>query len=181
MTIAGGKLTGYRLMARAVLDRCAEAAGLRAGPPLRDEPPLPGGDFPGELFELAARLGGEAELPPETARRLARLYGAEAEEVLALGPEPVAEGGSVLRGEVRFAVGVEAARSLEDVVYRRIRSAWFNPADRQAALGGIADLLAAELAWDRRRRERELEEVRARLAGELDFDGSAGPAGEEAT
>lgn len=180
VTVAGGKLTGYRLMARAVLERTAESTGLRPAPPLRDEPPLPGGDFAGELGELAARLAGEAQVAPEAARRLARLYGAEAGEVLALGGEPVVPGGSVRRGEVRFAVRVEAARGLEDVVYRRIRSAWFDPADREAALEGIADLLGGELGWDRARRDRELEDVRARLAGELDFEGPAGPDGEGA-
>jgi len=178
VTVAGGKLTGYRPMARAVLDRCAAVAGLEPAPPPREEPPLPGGDFAGEVSDLASHIGRVGGLRPEAARRLARLYGSEAEQVVALGAEPVVPGGSALSGEVRFAARIEAARSLEDVVYRRVRSAWFDPGDREAALEGIADLLAAELGWDPACRDREVEAVRARLAGELRFEEAPGTDGE---
>jgi len=68
LSIAGGKLTGFRPMAQETLERAAEIHGLRlaaAAPPL----PLPGGDFDGDLDALASRLTRERALPPATARR----------------------------------------------------------------------------------------------------------------
>ena len=56
VTMAGGKLTGYRLMARETLERAAEICELALGPPPQEEPPLPGGDFDGDLAALAASL-----------------------------------------------------------------------------------------------------------------------------
>jgi len=167
LSVAGGKLTGYRGMARRVLTTVAERLG-RDLPEPTDEPPLPGGDFDGELEPLASSLAARFELDERTSARVARLFGAEAEQVLALGAAPLFPGSSCVEGEVRWAVEQEGAATLEDVLYRRTRLPLYG-LDPAAAIEPLAARLAAALGWGDDRRQRELDHVRARLAADLAF------------
>lgn len=168
LTIAGGKLTGFRKMAEDVLDAVARAAE-RSLPEAPGPTPLPGGDFDGDLEALARSLAGTGNLPAGTAERLVRLYGTEARDVLALGAEPLTPGGRVLLGEVDWAVTREAAGSLEDVVYRRTRAAWFRPGECDGLLAPAAARMGALLGWDAAEQERQRAAVRARIDDELAF------------
>jgi glycerol-3-phosphate dehydrogenase len=178
ITIAGGKLTGYRPMARMTLERTAEVAGLApAEPPDAEaEPLLPGGDFDGGVDAVAAGLRAEAGLGEDAARRLADLYGAEAPAVAAHGPEPLVPGGEVIAGEVEWAVQVEAAATLEDVLVRRTRASLYSPGERDALVPVLGEKLAAALGWDEARRAKEEASTRELLAREMRFleeDGGA--------
>jgi glycerol-3-phosphate dehydrogenase len=169
VTIAGGKLTGYRPMARTTLERAAETCGLRLAPPPGEEPPLPGGDFEGELGDLAAALVREQGLAEPVARRLAGLYGSEASAVLARGAEPLAAGTLAVVGEVDWALSVEGAARLEDLLYRRTRSALYDVTDREAVVEPAAGCMARLLDWDDARRTEEVAAVRRRLERDLAF------------
>jgi glycerol-3-phosphate dehydrogenase len=169
VTLAGGKLTGYRPMARTTLERAAEHADLRLAE-AGAEPPLPGGDFAGDLAALAAQLQREGSgLSEGGAARLARLYGSEAREVLALGSAALFPGSELVAGEIEWAVTREGASRLEDVHYRRTRAALYDPAAREAALAPAAAKLAELLGWSDARRAEEIAQVRARLAADLEF------------
>lgn len=122
VTLAGGKLTGYRPMARRTLEVAAGSAGLRPAPPPGEEPPLPGGDFDGDLDALAERVARGCGVERPTAERLVRLYGTEALEV-ASDPTPLVPGAPVLAAEVDWAVDREGAAGVEDVLYRHARRA----------------------------------------------------------
>lgn len=169
VTIAGGKLTGYRPMARMTLERAAEECELRLAPPPAEEPPLPGGDFEGDVATLAAPLRQAHGLGDQAALRLARLYGSEAGHVAGRGAEPIAPGALEVAGELDWAVTVEGAATLEDVIYRRTRTALYDVGEREALLEPAAARLAALLGWDEARRAREVAAVRERLAADLDF------------
>jgi glycerol-3-phosphate dehydrogenase len=169
VTIAGGKLTGYRPMARAAVERAAEVAGLRPAAPPADEPPLPGGDFAGDLDALAARLARGAGVSASCAARLVRLYGSEADAVAALGAESLPGDADLVAGEVDWAVRHEGALDLEDLWYRRLRAALYHPAARGAGLETAASRMAGLLGWSEDRRARELTAVRSRLADDLAF------------
>ncbi|MBW2234449.1 MAG: glycerol-3-phosphate dehydrogenase/oxidase [Deltaproteobacteria bacterium] len=170
VTIAGGKLTGYRPMARATLERAADEAGLRLREAPDEEPPLPGGDLGADLDREAAALHSEAGVPVACARRLVRLYGSESADVLALGNAPLCpEDPNVLSGEVDWAVAREGALDLEDLVYRRQRCALYDPAAREAVLEPAAARMATLLGWDAARRGAEVDAVRQRLADDLAF------------
>ncbi len=172
VTIAGGKLTGYRPMAQLTLEKAAEACGIAPAPPLDEEPPLPGGDFDGDLDALAARLARECGVPARCAARLARLYGTEAVEVAKRDPAPLDEGGAVVAGEVEWGVAAEGASHLRDMLYRRTGVALYEPAARQAVVEPIADRMAALLGWSAERREHELADARGRLEADLTFAAS---------
>jgi len=170
VTLAGGKLTGFRPMARAAVERAAEVCGLDLAPaPADAEEPLPGGDFAGDLAGLEEALAREFRLSSRCAARLARLYGSEAQEVARAGTEPLVEGSPVLASEVDWSVRVEGAATVEDVLYRRIRSALFVPEAREASVSRIGARLAALLGWSRERRQAEADRARARLEADLEF------------
>jgi glycerol-3-phosphate dehydrogenase len=174
VTVAGGKLTGYRQMAQRTLEKVEEVTGLTLGPAIDEEPPLPGGDFDGDLDRLSARLVAEREVPEKAASRLVRLYGTETLELLSDGFEPLVPGEAVAAQEVDWAVTHEGAATVEDVLYRRTRLALYDPDARAASVERVADRLAELLGWDTSRREREVTEARIRLAEELAFTRGGG-------
>jgi glycerol-3-phosphate dehydrogenase len=168
VTIAGGKLTGYRPMALRTLEGVQRVLGR----PLREAsegPPLPGGDFAGDLGSLADALEGEYGVTRTCALRLARLYGAEAGEVARLGRESLAPGAPVIAGEVDWAVQREAAATVEDVLYRRTRAALFEPEARNSIAEPIARRMAGLLGWSAEKTRSELAAASARLIADLDF------------
>ena len=169
ISIAGGKLTGYRPMAWSVLEKVAELLGQTLPEPADDDV-LPGGDFDGDLDRLARELV-DAGAPLEAARGLGRLYGTEAQRVLELGPEPLVPGGRLLAGEVDWAIGHEGAVTLEDVLYRRNRSALWSPLDTPHAIEPAARRMAEPLGWDPEQVCEQVEAVRSRMATDLSFQG----------
>jgi len=174
--VAGGKLTGFLPMARRAVEHLAREVGLTLGPPPEPGPALAGGDFDGDLEALAAGLAGSTGISHPCAERLVRLYGSEAAAVVARGPEPLDPEGRVLAGEVDWAVEVEGGLRLEDVIYRRLRTALYEPGAREALLEPAARRVGAALGWDAERREREIEATRRRLAADLAFrSGGAHP------
>jgi glycerol-3-phosphate dehydrogenase len=169
VTMAGGKLTGYRPMALETLERAAEVGGLTLAAAPDEEPPLPGGDFDGDLDALEARVAEATALALPIAARLVRLYGTEALEVAARGTEPLVEGGAALAAEVDWSIEMEGAATLEDVIYRRLRTALCAPDTRDVAVPAAAARMAACLGWDEERTAKEVEQVGARLAADLAF------------
>lgn len=168
VSVAGGKLTGYRPMAQRALEKAAELLELRLGE-RPWEGPLPGGAFEGELAPLERRLEDEIGLSERTAARMARLYGSEAEEVAQLGAQPLCPGAPVLEGEVRWAIEVEGASSVLDALYRRTRVALYEPDVRDALVEPLARHMARILGWRAPRRESQIADARARLAADLAF------------
>ncbi len=129
LSVFGGKITTYRRLAEAALERLAPhlpkphglAAGWTAGAA------LPGGDFPREGFvALVARLQADHPwLAPATATRLARAYGTKA-WLLLDGATCVADlgechGADLTDAELRYLAAYEWASRAEDVVWRRTK------------------------------------------------------------
>jgi glycerol-3-phosphate dehydrogenase len=173
VTIAGGKLTGYRPMARRAVELAADEGGLRLREADEDGgPPLVGGDFAGGLGELASSLASSQAgvvVDEPTRLRLAALYGAESGDVLALGAEPLAPGTPTVRGEVDWAVCHEGAVHLEDVLYRRMRTALYEPGARESLVAPLAARMQGLLGWSDARSSEEQRATRARLEADLHF------------
>ncbi len=165
LTIAGGKLTTYRVMAQDVVDRVASRLHAldgrpRAARPPTDRLPLPGGetaDQEGLVKGAVERGASEA-----TARHLVGAYGSESAAVLNLVDRDRALGGRIIAGrpelwaEVIHAVERELAVRLADVLVRRLHL--FYAASDQAvpATSAVADRLAEALGWDGARRAQEV-------------------------
>ena len=138
LSIVGGKLTEYRLMAQDVLDRAIGARGLSAAPCRTKDLPLVGAP---SNSPAAQPVTGAVP-----ASLLAR-YGAESSHVVASarceGPlEPAVEGIDVTRAEFEFAITHEGALDAGDILDRRTRIGLVAE-DRARAAGAAEEFLAA--------------------------------------
>jgi len=166
ISIAGGKLTTYRVMGRDVMDRVAtrlrKLDGRRpARAPATDELPLPGGetaDLDVLVSSAVARGIGES-----TAQHLVASYGTESAAVLNLVDrqrglgKPILEGRPEIRAEVVHAVQREMAMRLADVLIRRTHLFHQTRGQAVTATSVVADLMAPLLGWDAARRAEEIE------------------------
>jgi glycerol-3-phosphate dehydrogenase len=130
-------------------------------------------DYVGEPADPEAlpRVEGVAEHPYDA---LAARYRHAAEDVLALAARdprlarPIVEGHPDLLAEARFAARREQARTVGDVLLRRCRPGILAGAAVRAARSRlpacVAETLAQELGWDRRRVGVELERFAAEAA-----------------
>jgi glycerol-3-phosphate dehydrogenase len=169
VTIAGGKLTGYRPTVQRVIGTVAEVLGRKL--PDVEEDPLPGGDFDGDLDRLARSLVDEFGVSETAGARLARLYGCEAAEVASLGATPAAENTPVLNGEIDWGVLKEGAARVEDVIYRRTRAALYEPEAAQCIVDPVAERMGELLGWNKEHVAEETKQTRKRLATDLSFGG----------
>jgi glycerol-3-phosphate dehydrogenase len=122
----GGKITTYRRLSEAMLEKIEGFLGKR-GKPWTAVAPLPGGDFPATNFdaEVAKLSYAYPFLTPHHAKRLMRLYGTRA--VILLGQaKSIADlgryfGADLYEAEVRYLVANEWAMTAEDVLWRRTK------------------------------------------------------------
>ncbi len=160
ISILGGKITGYRAIAEDAVDavcrrlkvarRCETAARL-----------LPG-----------ARSAGPGQELPSFVRAL---YGARAPEVMALAhssnglDHPLAPEYPDIAAQVIYAVRSEHCRRISDFIRRRTRLG--ASADQGwSAAPRVAELMAAELAWQPDRIAAEIESYRLDIASTTAFD-----------
>ncbi|SHF58203.1 glycerol-3-phosphate dehydrogenase/oxidase [Geodermatophilus nigrescens] len=129
LSLVGGKLTTYRAMAEEAVDAVVARLGRGARRSPTARLPLVGAASPAELARVAA-----------PARLVAR-YGTEAPRVAALGAGPVVEGRPETVGELRFGALAEGARTVADLLDRRVRLGLV-PADRERAVAAAEDALS---------------------------------------
>lgn len=166
VTIAGGKLTGYRKMAEDTVNEVVARFGLSAREESGDEP-LPGGDFSGKLTLLVNRLLESHNINESTAHRLAEIYGKEAHEVLAIDPSPLVPGSDLVGGEIPWSIACEGATSVEDFIYRRSRAALYQPGTVADMLPVVADRMAEFLGWNTQDRDEQVKATQSRLEADL--------------
>ncbi|SNS88255.1 glycerol-3-phosphate dehydrogenase [Geodermatophilus saharensis] len=130
LSVVGGKLTTYRAMAADAVDAVVARLGRGAPRSPTASLPLVGAAPPAELARVRA-----------PARLVAR-YGTEAPRVAALGTEPVVGGRPETVGELRFGVLAEGARTVADLLDRRVRLGLV-PAHRERAVAAAQAAVAA--------------------------------------
>ncbi|MBE0619110.1 MAG: glycerol-3-phosphate dehydrogenase/oxidase [Burkholderiales bacterium] len=143
LTVTGGKLTTFRLIAQDALAHCAALLpGLRgrtpASPSFRQPPALPVG----------------AVLTAAQAQRLLGRYGMYAAELLAAaqgGELQTIAGSETLWAELRWAARAEAVLHLEDLLLRRTRLGLQLRGGGTELLPRIRALCQPELGWDDKR------------------------------
>jgi glycerol-3-phosphate dehydrogenase len=126
VNVFGGKLTTYRRLAEAVLERIEARLGRRGSSWTADSR-LPGGDFPATGFDalVAEFAASRPWLDPATARRLVRQYGTRAAASIgnARRKEELGRhfGAGLHAAEIRYLMGREWAETAEDVLWRRTK------------------------------------------------------------
>ncbi len=176
VTIAGGKLSMYRLMAEQTSDTVCRKLGHQA-PCTTATTPLPGNESDMEpASELARRCG----IPALAAIKLQSRHGSRAEKVLDGGRagrlvcrcEPMTE------AELAYSARHEHVRSLADA-FRRVGLA-AGPCAGAACVVRAAEVIGAELGWSASQRfEAAREFVRGAWLGRAPVIGHAGWAQEE--
>jgi glycerol-3-phosphate dehydrogenase len=160
LTIAGGKLTTFRVMAAEFVDRAVailhELDGRpRAPRPPSEKEPLPGG----EVRDLAPLKGAGIELGlfRETVEHIAGTYGTECSAVFNLVRErrelaaQLVPGYPAIEAEVVHVARRELAQRVEDVLVRRIHPYYETQDHGLAGARRTAELLGEELGWDESR------------------------------
>jgi glycerol-3-phosphate dehydrogenase len=139
LNIFGGKITTYRRLAEAALEKLGPALGGIEGP-WTAEARLPGGDFPWDGAEaLTDRLAASHPgLDRKHLRRLVRAYGTRAERILegVGGKEDLGRcfGADLFEREVAYLMDQEWARRARDVLWRRSKLALRFSEEETAAL-----------------------------------------------
>jgi glycerol-3-phosphate dehydrogenase len=160
-SVAGGKFTTYRLMARDVVDAAVADFGRAVPSSVTEQLPLLGADGLAAVQAGAGRLAEDYRVPRAVVEHLLSRYGTLAGEVLDLiraDPSlarPLAEGFAYLRAEVAYAVTCEDALHVEDVLVRRVRL-FIESADSGTGVAeSVALIMGRLLGWSRRRRAAE--------------------------
>jgi len=160
-SIAGGKFTTYRIMARDVVDAAVANSGREVPGSVTDQTPLLGADGLAAAAAGADRLAEDYGVSRSTVEHLLNRYGSLAGDVLELIRDdhalarPLAAGHPYLRAEVAYAVTHEGALHVEDVLVRRVRL-FIESADSGAgAAEDVSVIMARLLGWSRRRRAAE--------------------------
>ncbi|MEK9711289.1 MAG: glycerol-3-phosphate dehydrogenase C-terminal domain-containing protein, partial [Thalassolituus sp.] len=150
VSVSGGKLTTFRLIARDVLE---------AAKPWLTDCNLDGGQ---RVFR-AASLSENFGLPASVVRRLTGFYGAEAQELLdsADASDLVKiPGTSVLWAELRWAAESEAVVHLDDLLLRRTRIGLLVPQGGLTHTERLRTLLQPVLGWSDDQWEAEVSRYR---------------------
>lgn len=165
VTVAGGKLTGFRKMAEQVLDPVGRLLGrsVSLSDPLAL---LPGGDC-GDVEVLRRGIAQRLDLDEIVSGRLARLYGGEVDQVLGASPRRVSPG--VFAEEITWAVEQECAQTLVDLMYRRLRLPWFRPAETSQVSAVAGPMMARMLGWDSAQLARQTQAFEERERQDLVF------------
>lgn len=168
ITIAGGKLTGYRHMAEEIVDLVAKRLSSNYGLKFKENDtvnqPVSGGDVGGsEAFEVyVERMAGRAEsygLSVEAGRRLARRYGSNAGDIYTIAGS-LKDGASdyglplEIHAEVIYSIQNEMVAKPDDYFTRRSSDMFFSIDQVTKYKKAVLDLMSNLLEWDSEQREK---------------------------
>jgi glycerol-3-phosphate dehydrogenase len=165
ISIVGGKLTTYRLMAAQVVDHVVRRLRHLDGRPIpprakTHQEPLPGGAVK-ELGVVTEGIEREG-FSQSVAEHLVQLYGSEAPALVRLAQSepalkrPIVPGHPAMRAEIVHAIQREMALTLSDLLIRRTHIAYEVRGHGVAQAADIVDLAARHLGWSAARQAMEL-------------------------
>jgi glycerol-3-phosphate dehydrogenase len=192
LLIAGGKLTTYRLMAQETVDVALrwlkdidsdlfeDRKLARSNTGARPLPGAVGLDEPSQaaVRRLATALAAEEGIDPETADHLVDVYGTRARVLTHMMRSDRTLAGMMqpdlpyLWAEVAFAVERDLARTVDDVLGRRVPLLLVGGDQGLDVAARTADMIGARLGWDRAVRHRELERYQREVAETRRFHGA---------
>ncbi len=163
ITIAGGKLTGYRKMAETVVDlvarRLQEKSGKTFNNCMTKSLPISGGEVGGSkgfstyIKDVVAK-GMDAGLSKKDAESIAKLYGSNAPIVYSLAKQSVENNGAlsqVLFAKIRYAMEYEFAMTPTDVLLRRTGMLLFDIDKVQEVKEDVIEYMTDYYEWSNER------------------------------
>ena len=163
VSIIGGKLTTYRNLAEQTVNRLRRILHRKLPECRTQSTRLPGAYRLDEARELLEETGS---LSPAGVERLLRIYGGRAIDLLALAgmsaplQRTIDAERSVLAAEIVFAIRKEMARTLADIVYRRMMVG-LDADQGRPFYEVIAAIAAEEYGWDEAERHAQLKALHA--------------------
>ena len=148
ITVTGGKWTTYRKMAFDAVSQAIRQGNLKPlRPSMTEQIPLAGG----EKFKLsiASELQKKYSFEKDSCEHLMRAYGSRAFEVAKLAeefPGKLEEKHPYLLAEVVYAIRKEGARTVEDILGRRLRLSFVDLVAARKVSSKVKELLEKELA-----------------------------------
>jgi glycerol-3-phosphate dehydrogenase len=172
-TVAGGKYTTYRVMAKDLIDAAAADLPREVPPSCTDRVPLVGAEGYPARWNRRAEIARDSGLSEATVERLLGRYGSRVDDLLALIDADGSRAATVegapgyLQAEVVYACTHEGALHVEDVLDRRTRISFETRHRGADSARCVAGLMAGALGWDEEQAEREAAHFRRRVAAEL--------------
>ncbi len=174
ITIAGGKLTTYRNMAKDAVDAACKTLGIRAEC-VTDLKPLAGylsTDYEIYLKEEAPALSARHNVSPGLVRHLIGFYGSRAGRILelveadpALGETISPESGDIY-AQVAYGVREEGVRTLSDIILRRMHTG-MTGSRGLPQVETIAEVAGRELRWSEDEKRNHVETFKKELYKEV--------------
>ncbi len=157
LSIAGGKLTGYRLMAEKIVDLVAKRSGKRYGSCKTKDYRLSGGEFTDETafkkgIEKLLEQGNEANIPPDKVSEWFYRFGTNTakviEQVKALRPK-IADPEKIFEAaELMYSIENEMIYHLNDFLIRRTGKIFFDRKNAEKQINYLSNLLALQFEID---------------------------------
>ncbi|MBX3098542.1 MAG: glycerol-3-phosphate dehydrogenase/oxidase [Salinibacterium sp.] len=171
VSIAGGKFTTYRVMAKDAVD-FALGAEAKRNPSVTQSIPLEGANgfltAEHELASVIETLGWDKALTDHLFHR----YGANIRDIAAIAQAdpsaavPLEHASAYLRAEIVYALTHEGALHLDDLMMRRTRMVYEFPDEATDALAEVAAIAEAQLGWTKKQTAREIDLYRKRAAAD---------------
>ena len=162
VSIAGGKYTTYRVMAKDVVDRAVIEIRKITQESVTEKLPLIGADGFFALEQQSERIAQESGLDVETVTHLLNRHGSLISEIIDLIKEQpklvgkLDSGLPYIKAEIVYAASHEGARSVDDVVSRRTRLS-FEAINHGVHLADeVAALIAPVLGWSAKERKESI-------------------------
>ncbi len=153
VSLAGGKYTTYRVMAKDAVDMATNDITKLTNESVTSKLPIIGADGYWALTQQVDALAARYNLKSETIVHLLNRYGSDISDLLELISEdrklatPVSRDLPYLKAEIVYSVISEGAQTVADVMERRTRI-WFEAPNFGLDLAqSIADLIAPHLKW----------------------------------
>lgn len=156
VTIAGGKLTGYRKMAEAVVDKIAASLntefGVASKPCITKDIPISGGEVGGSkhiqtFISKKIESGVKAGLTHEEADYLAQHYGSNVEKVFSYVANANDTMPKALFAQLQYGIEHELVTTPVDFFVRRTGNMFFNIASVLAHKEAVITHMAQQLNW----------------------------------
>ena len=172
ISVAGGKYTTYRVMAKDAIDVAAAKLSKRVPDSVTHRTLLSGAPGYFGMWNQREGIARDNDLPVQRIEHLLRRYGANTTELLELMRgrpelrEPIDGADGYLRAEAWYAASHEGALHLEDVLTRRTRIS-IETFDRGIrAARDVVGLMGEVLGWDEAARAREIAHYDKRVEAE---------------
>ncbi len=173
VSIAGGKYTTYRVMAKDAVDAAVKDLGGAIAASSTRSIPLFGADGYSQLQSNVTHIAQENQLSTATINHLLNRYGGAISEIFDLIKSDASLGEELspdlgyLKAEALYAVTAEGARSLEDILERRLRLSIESGTHGSEIAQSVAELVAPELGWGAAEIAKQISDYQARIAKEM--------------